>query len=157
MWPWEHPINGVSTKRDWNSEEPTDASLTQWIALRPTVAPGLRFSGEETDEVDLGVVVEVGGRIWYKPGSQFKKWRGVSIIAALSGDNGIGYGAAFRNQSLMVGAAHHNDIDDWILYVTIDFYQLVIGEGTTTNRADAFLDRLARYQVDKMRAENNGQ
>ena len=97
----------------------------------------------------------MGGRIWYKKQTQFKKWHGFSVIAALSGDNGIGWGAAYRNQSLLIGAAHHNDIDDWLLYVTVDFYQLVFPEGEETNQARAFLEAFAKSEMDKLRSEGD--
>lgn len=149
MWPWEHFVNGVSPKKDWDKTK--SASLNQYIVLRPSIAPALRFSGVEDSQVDLGIALEVAGMIRYKQGSQFKKWQGGSLIATITEDNGVGFGAMYRNQSLLIGAARHNKTDDWMLYLSVDFYRLIIGEGETTNRADEFLNRLAKFKVDELR------
>jgi hypothetical protein len=147
MWPQEAWINGLNV--DFRTDEPVVASNTQWVFLRPSISPVLRFSGEQSSELDTALILEPIGFIRYRDGSDFRKWQGASPIVTISGDNGVGYGAIYRYDSLVIGAAHHSKSDDWMLYVSLDLYNLVVPRDRRTNQGDEFLKRLAAHLKNK--------
>ena len=147
MWPQETWINGLGT--DFDTDAPVEASDTQWIFMRPSISPALRFSGEDSSELDGALMLEPFGFIKYRDGSDFKRWRGASAIVTISGDNGVGYGAMYRYDSFVIGAAHHSEPDEWMLYVSLDLYDLVVPKNGRTNDGDEFLRKLATYLKDE--------
>lgn len=147
MWPQETWLNGLNV--DFDTDEPAEASGTQWIFLRPSISPALKFSGEDSSELDAALLLEPFGFIKYRGGSDFKKWQGGSVIVTMSGDNGVGYGAMYRYDSLIIGAAHHSKPDEWMLYISLDLYDLVVPKDRPTNDGDEFLRKLAAYLKDE--------
>jgi hypothetical protein len=147
MWPQETWINGLNV--DFDTDEPVVASNTQWIFLRPSISPALKFSGEDSSELDAALMLEPLGFIKYRDGSDFRRWHGASAIVTMSGDNGVGYGAIYRYDSLIIGAAHHSRPDEWMLYVSLDLYDLVVPKDGRTNDGDEFLKRLAAHLKDE--------
>ena len=129
---------------DFETNEPKLASRKQWIFLRPSIAPALRFDGTDNSELDAALVVEAFGFIKYKRGSEFKKWQGASAMATITGDNGVGYGAMYRYNSWILGGAYHNKTDDWLLYVSVDLYNLVVPQDQRSGSANEFLSHLAK-------------
>jgi len=151
MWPQETWINGLGI--DFESDEPTPASRRQWILLRPSIAPALRFDGTDNSELDAALVVEAFGFISYRKNKNFRKWQGVSAIATLTGDNGVGFGAMYRYDNWILGAAYHDDIEDWLLYVSVDLYDLVVPSDKRTSNANEFLSGLADFLKEKAEAK----
>jgi len=143
MWPQETFINGLGT--DFESAEPRLASRTQWVFLRPSIAPALRFDGTDNSELDAALMVELFGGIRYRRGSEFRKWQGGSVVATVTGSNGVGIGGIYRYDNYILGAAYHDDTNDWLLYASIDLYDLVFSERKRTGNANEFLSELAEY------------
>jgi hypothetical protein len=141
MWPWEMWINGLDI--DFETTDPVPADNTQWIFMRPTLSPALKFDGNENSELDAGLVVEPIGFIRYTR-DDFSKWIGASPIVTITNGNGIGYGALVRYGDWQLGAAYHDDDGDVLLYVSLDLYDFVVDQDTRTADADEFLEGLVR-------------
>lgn len=151
MWPQETFINGLGI--DFASEEPQLASRRQWVLLRPSIAPALRFDGADNSALDAALVVEAFGFINYRRGSEYREWRGASAVATVTENNGVGYGAIYRHNNWIMGAAYHDRTDDWLLYVSVDLYDLVVPESRRSGSANAFLSQLGQYLKEKTLGE----
>ena len=140
MWPWEHWINGLDI--DFEKTSPTPAPRYQWIFLRPSLSPALKFDGNENSELEAAIVVEPVGFVRYT-NEDYSKWIGVSPIVTATNSSGIGYGALARYGNWQIGAAYHEKDSDVLLYASIDLYDLVVGKETRSSSANQFLQKLA--------------
>lgn len=149
MWPWEMWVNAYKIPDDFDEEAPN----TQWLFLRPNLAPVLVTGGDEDAELDLGLTLEIG-HIWYR-NREYSKWWGVSAMVAVTDDSGIGYGGQLRWDEYTLGIATHNGDQDLAFYVSVDLYQLALGEKARSNSAQDFLKGIekqtARTLLDAMR------
>ena len=118
-------------------------SLQQLLFFRPSIAPALRFSGSDDSQLDAALMVELGV-IKYKKDTDFREWSGLSLIATVTNDNGTGYGAAYRKNNWIIGAAHHSSNDEWMLYASIDLYDLITNDAQRTMNANRFLKQMVR-------------
>lgn len=141
MWPWETSVNGYGRFKAKQGE--TQPSLQQLLFFRPSIAPALRFSGSDESQLDAALLFELG-IINYKKNSEFKEWSGLSLIATVTNDNGTGYGAAYRKNNWIIGAARHPSNDEWLLYASIDLYDLITNDAHRTTNANRFLEQMVR-------------
>lgn len=139
MWPWEMWVNSHKIPDDFNRAAPD----TQWVFLRPNLAPVLVTGGDEDAELDLGLTVEIG-HIWYR-NADYSKWWGVSAMVAVTDDAGIGYGGMLRWNDYTLGVAAQDGEEDVAFYLSVDLYRLVLGERGQTNSAEDFLDGLLQH------------
>lgn len=149
MWPWELWLNGFLVPDEFG--EP--AEKTQVVFLRPTASPVLHIEGNEDSELDYGLVVEPLGFVRYQA-DDYSEWLGASVLVSLTNDNGVGYGAQFRWNEYTLGAAHHSKSDDVLFYVSIDLYELALGDNQKTSSAKKFLEGVKEKVLN--RAQENG-
>lgn len=157
MWPQEYWINGLSADkvigkgRDADNQlaAPSPPGNKQWIFLRPSVSPALRFSGTDNSQMDMALTIEPIGMIRYR-GSDSKKWVGGSLLVSITNENGVGYGGLYRHGPYTIGTAYHSKSDDLIMYVSLDLYSLVLGKDKNTASADEFLGALGDYVRDRI-------
>lgn len=147
MWPQETWLNGLNI--DFDTDKAEKAPDRQWIFLRPSIAPALRFSGSADSELDAALVIEPFGFIHYKKDSEFRKWRGASLMVSLTGDNGVGYGALYRHDHWILGAAYHSKTSEPMLYVSVDLYKLIVPEDRRTDSANEFLTGLGKHLLSR--------
>ena len=103
MWPWETWVNGMNV--DFSSTDPALAPRSQWVLMRPSLSPALKFDGNEDSELDAGFLIEPFGYVHYtRP--DYKEWWGVSPLVSFTNSNGVGYGGLFRYNNWEVAAAY---------------------------------------------------
>jgi len=147
MWPQETWLNGMNI--DFDTDTAERASDKQWIFLRPSIAPALRFSGTDNSELDAALVIEPFGFIRYRKDSEFRKWQGASLMVSVTGDNGVGYGALYRYGNWIIGAAYHSQTSDTMLYASVDLYDLIVPKDKRTANASEFMKGLGRHLLAK--------
>lgn len=151
MWPWETWINGLDI--DFDTKDPAPAPRHQWIFLRPSLSPALKFDGNDDSELEAGFVIEPVGFVHYTK-DDYSSWIGISPMVTITNSNGIGYGGLLRYGNWQLGAAYHDDDSDVLLYVSVDLYDYVVGKDKRTANANAFLkglaDNLSKKQMGEM-------
>lgn len=138
MWPWEMWLNGFLVPDDFNAPAPK----RQWVFFRPNLSPALVTGSAEDTGLDFGLTLEVG-HVWYRK-KDYSSWWGLSVMAAVTDDEGAGYGGLLRWDDYTLGVAHHDRNDETLVYVSVDLYKLVTGEKSRVNSAQGFLDALIR-------------
>lgn len=136
MWPWEMWVNGFLVPDEFNGPAP----MRQWIFLRPNLSPALVTGSEEEAGLEFGLTLELG-HIWYRK-KDYSSWWGLSAMAALTDDEGVGYGGMLRWDNYTLGVARHSKNDEDLIYVSVDLYQLVVGEETRVNSAQGFMNEI---------------
>lgn len=139
MWPWEMWANGMNIKFD--TKDPAPAPRHQWVFMRPSLSPALKFDGSENSELDVGLVVEPVGYVHYTK-DDYSRWIGISPMVTITNSNGIGYGALLRYDNWQIGTAYHDNGDNVLLYVSVDLYDLVVSKDNRTTNANEFLNGL---------------
>ena len=137
MWPWELKLNERFVPERFDMPAPE----RHVVVMRPNLSLALLFNGSESSEVDCALTVEPIGFVKYRA-SDYTKWWGASLLVGMTDDNGRGYGAQFRWDDYTLGLARHDRTsgdDEWVLYVSIDLFNRVLGEDRRTNSANAFL------------------
>lgn len=136
MWPWEMWVNGFLVPDEFDGPAP----MRQWIFLRPNLSPALVTGSEEEAGLDFGLTLELG-HIWYRK-KDYSSWWGASAMAALTDDEGVGYGGMLRWDNYTLGIARHSKNDEDLIYVSVDLYQLVVGDETRVNSAQGFMNEI---------------
>lgn len=137
MWPWELKLNERFIPERFDMPAPD----RQLVVMRPNLSLALLFDGSESSEADYALTLEPIGFVKYRS-SVYTEWWGASLLVGMTDDNGRGYGALFRWDDYTFGLARHKRAgsdDDWLLYISIDLYDRVLGEDRRTNSASAFL------------------
>ena len=136
MWPWELWINGRNLPD-------TGAPTSQTIFLRPSGLIGLQFDGTDDSVATYGMALELFGKVKYASQSDRKKWKGISLMASVTNDRGVGYGFLTRFNRYVLGLAYHDSDDAVLLYFNLDLQKFVLGENSQAEQADDFLKCLA--------------
>lgn len=147
MWPWEMWVNGFLVPDDFNAPAP----MRQWIFLRPNVSPALVTGSTEEAGLDFGLTLELG-HIWYRK-KDYSSWWGVSAMAAITDDEGVGYGGLLRWDNYTLGVAHHDKNDEDLVYLSVDLYQLVVGEESRVNSTQGFMNKILNKGRQKLSDE----
>jgi len=147
MWPWEMWVNGSLVPDDFNGPAP----MRQWIFLRPNISPALVTGSTEEVGLDFGLTLELG-HIWYRK-KDYSSWWGLSAMAALTDDEGVGYGGMLRWDNYTLGVARHSKNDEDLIYVSVDLYQLVVGDETRVNSAQGFMGEILNKGRKKLNDE----
>ena len=137
MWPWELKLNELRVDEQFNSSAPS----WQWVLLRPTPALAIRSDNLESTEMDMALMLEPLGFVSYLEGSRYKEWWGLSAVATVTDDNGAGYGLLARYNEFLLGAAHHEAVDEVLVYFSVDLYQYLLSNEERVRRARDLLDR----------------
>ena len=95
---------------------------------------------DENAGLDFGVTLEIG-HVWYRS-KDYSSWWGLSAMAALTDDEGTGYGGMLRWNDYTLGVAKHDRNDETLVYVSIDLYQIITGEQSRAATSQLFLDAL---------------
>ena len=148
MWPWELMVNSYLVDDEFASKAPSH----QWVFLRPNIAPALVGGDDESADLDHGLTLEIG-HVWYRDTS-YKKWWGVSAMATLTDDSGVGYGGLLRWNDYTFGVAHHPRNDDTLYYFSIDLYKYLAGDARITT-LDGLVDRVKEKAKEKAKAAIN--
>jgi hypothetical protein len=128
MWPQETWFNGLFLGES-DADKP---AKHQWVVFRPSVGLGGNSNGGITDsnlEATLGV--EIGGFVRYLKADYSDYW-GLSVLATLGEDAGVGYGLLLRYNDYVFGYSKRNEDaslgisdDNEYLYIGYDLYKLV--------------------------------
>lgn len=140
MWPWELKVNETFMPETLDSRAP-DRQLT---VMRPNLAVGLVFDGDESSAADYALTLEPIGFVRYRA-DDYTRWWGASLLVTMTGDNGRGYGAMFRWNDFTLGIARHERSigdDERMLFVSVDLYRHILGEDGRTATAEGFLSAL---------------
>lgn len=136
MWPWEFKANEFRIDKEFNSTAPN----WQLIVLRPTPALAIRSDSLDRTELDTALLLEPLGFVRYFEGSRYREWWGVSPIVTVTDDNGAGYGLLARYNEFVLGAAHHESVDEVLVYFSVDLYQYLLSNEDKIRRAKAFFE-----------------
>ncbi len=134
MWPWELKANEFRIDKEFNSTAPD----WQLVVLRPTPALAIRSDTLASTELDTALMLEPLGFVRYFEGSRYRDWWGVSPIVTVTDDNGAGYGLLARYNEFVLGAAHHESVDEVLVYFSVDLYQYLLSNEEKMRRAKAF-------------------
>ncbi len=134
MWPWEFKANEFRIDKQFNSAAPD----WQLIVLRPTPALAIRSDSLDRTELDTALMLEPLGYVRYFEGSRYRKWWGVSPIVTVTDDNGAGYGLLARYNEFVLGVAHHESVDEVMVYFSVDLYQYLLSGEERIRQAKAF-------------------
>lgn len=128
MWPQETWLNGIFL----DESDAVEPAHHQWVFLRPSVGLGVNSDDGINDgnlEATLGV--EVGGFVHYLKDDYSSYW-GVSVLATLGEDAGVGWGGLLRYDNYVLGFTRRNrDLSAGIsedrdyLYIGYDLLQLI--------------------------------
>ncbi|MDI9244725.1 hypothetical protein [Marinobacter sp. CHS3-4] len=134
MWPWEMKLNELRIEKDFLSPAPE----WQFTALRPSVALAVRSDSFNRSQLDHALVIEPIGYVRYLDGSRHQDWWGVSPIVTVTSENGGGYGMLARYNQFTLGAAHHESVDEVLVYFSVDLYQYLLTQEEKLRRAKTF-------------------
>lgn len=137
MWPWEFKVNEFRIDKEFNSHAPE----WQLTLLRPSPALAIRSDSLDRTELDTALVIEPIGYVRYIEGSRYQEWWGLSPIVTVTDDNGAGYGLLARYNEFVLGAAHHESVDEVLVYFTVDLYQYLLSHEEKIRRAHSILNR----------------
>lgn len=128
MWPQETWFNGLFLGESDASEAPRQ----QWVLLRPSVGlGGNTHDGLSNGNLDETLGVELFGYVRYRE-SDYSSYWGLSALATLGEDTGVGYGLLLRYDDYVLGYSRrdrdaargigeHNEY--W--YIGFDLYSLI--------------------------------
>lgn len=128
MWPQETWLNGLLL-------DESDAEIPakhQWVVFRPSLGLGGNLNdGFSEGNLDATLGVEIGGFVRYRSDDYSKYW-GLSVLATLGEDAGVGYGLLLRYNDYVFGynkrkkdASLGIGDDNEYLYIGYDLYKLV--------------------------------
>ncbi len=128
MWPQETWFNGLLLGKS-DAEKP---ARHQWVIFRPSVGLGVNSSdGLSNGNVDATLGIEIGGFVRYLNNDYSNYW-GLSVLATLGEDAGVGYGLLLRYDDYVLGYTHRGEdaasgigSDSEYFYIGYDLYKLV--------------------------------
>jgi hypothetical protein len=134
MWPWELKANEFRIEKDFASPAPE----WQLTLLRPSPALAIRAPNVENAELNYALMLEPFGYVRYLEGSRHREWWGVSPVVTVTDDNGTGYGLLARYNEFTLSAAHHESVDEVLVYFSIDLYQYLLSQEDRIRSARSF-------------------
>ena len=128
MWPQETWFNGLFLGKS-DAEKPAQH---QWVIFRPSVGLGVNSSeGLSKGNVDETLGIEIGGFVRYLNNDYSNYW-GLSVLATLGEDAGVGYGLLLRYDDYVLGYTRREEdaaldigSDNEYFYIGYDLYKLV--------------------------------